>query len=322
MSRSFPSVARVSRACGIALAIAAASVAYAEPARADTSDQVNTLFKRGVDFYKEADFRAALVEFKRAYDASNHDYRVLYNIAQCEYQLTNYVGALSSFERFLADGGAQVKDERRGEVLTEIAKLKGRVGLLTVKVEPAGAKVTVDGEAVTKTDGIKLNPGGHKVEVTESGYDRANETVEIGGGDVKTVEVKLKPGSSPAPARGTAPEVERNWTPPVVAFAVAGGLAVGTVVFGILTTGKESSLAEAKAKPDADPANLKSLDSNVGTFAIVTDIFLGATIVAAGVGTYLTIRTLTDGPEKGSGTAKSSLKLVPSLGGGVLMGSF
>jgi len=297
------------------------SVAYAAPARADTSDQVNALFKKGVDFYKEADFRAALVEFKRAYEASNHDYRVLYNIAQCEYQLTNYVGALSSFEKFLSDGGAQVKDERRGEVLSEIAKLKGRVGVLTVRVEPAGAKVTIDGEAVPKPgEAVKLNPGSHKVEATESGFERATESVEIGGGDVRTLEVKLKPSQAAPPPSTTGDE--RNWTPPIVAFAITGGLVVGTVVFGVVTSGKESDLAAAKAVVNPDPANLKSLDSSVGTFAIVTDVFLGASVVAAGVSTYLTIRTLMDGPEKGTGAAKASVRLVPSLGGGALVGSF
>lgn len=330
MSRTSPSRARVVRACGLALALSAATLAtlgYAPPAHAETSDQVNALFKRGVDFYKEADFRAALVEFKRAYEASNHDYRVLYNIAQCEYQLTNYVGALGAFEKFLSDGGAQVKEDRKSEVVGEIQRLKGRVGLLTVRVEPAGAKIVVDGEPVAKpNEPVKLNPGSHKVEISENGYERAYESVEVGGGDVRTVDVKLKPStsSSPKPGGGTEPEASRDWTPPIVAFAVAGGLAVGTVIFGVVTTGKEGELKDAKALPDPDPANLKSLDSSVGTMAIVTDVFLGATIVAAGIGTYLTIRTLTSGPDKGTASAKNkpSVRLLPSLGGGVLSGTF
>lgn len=323
----FPVFARAQARC-VALTIFAAVAAssVSTPARAETSDQVNALFKKGVDFYKEADFRAALVEFKRAYDVSNHDYRVLYNVAQCEYQLTNYVGALNAFEKYLADGGSQIKDEKRGEVLSEIAKLKGRVGLVTFKVEPTTAKLTVDGDVAKVGDAVKLNPGSHRVEASEAGFERTSESVEVGSGDVRTVEIKLKKAASSGPAPAGATDTGPSWTGPIVGFAVTGGLAIGTVVFGVLASGKSSDLADAKKLPNPSPATLKSLDGDVGTFALVTDVFLGATVVAAGISTYLTIRTLSDspsGPErKSDGTAKASVRLVPTLGGGLLVGSF
>ena len=330
MSRSVPSVERVApaRKFGAAMALLAALAAtgMAPTAHAESSDQVNALFKKGVEAYKEADFRAALVEFRRAYEASSHDYRVLYNIAQCEYQLTNYVGALNAFEKYLADGGSQVKDEKRGEVLGEIAKLKGRIGIVTVRVDPAAAKITVDGEAGAKPgESIKLNPGSHKIEASEAGFERATETVDVGGGDVRTVDIKLKAASSVAPPP-VAGEETRSWTAPIVGFAITGGLAVGTVVFGILASGKESDLANAKKVPNPSPANLKSLDSSLGTFAIVTDVFLASTVVAAGISTYLTIRTLNEGPSKPEGGASAArgarIRFVPTLGGGQLVGSF
>lgn len=313
MRFSFPPALRT---CGAALAVfALTAVTFPTPAHAETSEQVNALFKKGVEYYKEADFRAAVVEFKRAYDVSNHDYRVLYNVAQCEYQLTNYVGALTAFEKYLADGGSQIKEDKRGEVLSEIAKLKGRIGLVTVKSEPSTAKVTVDGEVAKAGEAVKLNPGSHKIEASAPGFERTLETVEIGSGDVRTVDIKLKATPLAPPP---AVSVERSWTAPMVGFGVTGGLAVGTVVFGILASSKSGDLAEAKKLANQDPANLKSMDSSVGTFALVTDIFLGATIVAAGVSTYLTIRTLGE-PE---GTAKANVRFVPTLGGGQLVGSF
>ena len=292
------------------------------PASADTSPQVDALFKRGVEFYKEADFRAAVVEFKRAYEVSNKDYRVLYNIAQCEYQLTNYVGAFNAFEKYLADGGDKVKEDKRAEVSAELAKLKSRLGIVTLKVEPSGAQVTVDGDVVGKaplSEPVKLNPGSHKVEVTASGYERTLESVEVGGGDVRTVDVKLKPTPiAPPPPTG---EGEKSWTAAGIGWGVTGGLLAGTVVFGVVAQGKESSLADAKKLPNPDAANLKALDSKVGTFALVTDIFLGATIVAAGVSTYLTIRTAAGGGEA-KDTAKTGVRFVPTFGGGALVGSF
>lgn len=292
-------------------------------ASAETSPQVDALFKRGVEFYKEADFRAAVVEFKRAYEVSNKDYRILYNIAQCEYQLTNYVGAYNAFEKYLADGGEKVKEDKRSEVTSELAKLKSRIGIVTVKVDPPGAQVTVDGDAIGKaplSEAVKLNPGSHKVEVTASGYERTLESVEVGSGDVRTVEVKLKPTpiAPPPPSTGGT---DKDWTAPAVGWGITGGLLAGTIVFGLVAKGKETDLADAKALPNADAANLKSLDGKVGTFALVTDVFLGATIVAAGVSTYLTIRTATGGGETKE-TAKAGVRFVPTFGGGALVGSF
>jgi hypothetical protein len=317
----------LARSCAVSLVLSTASFASVsalteQPARAETSPQVDALFKRGVEFYKEADFRAAVVEFKRAYEVSNKDYRVLYNIAQCEYQLTNYVGALNAFEKYLADGGEKIKEDKRSEVNAEIGKLKARIGTVTVKVEPAGAQVVVDGDVMGKaplSEPVKLNPGSHKVEVTASGYERALESVEIGSGDVRSLDVKLKPTPiAPPPPTGDG---EKNWTAPAVGWGVTGGLLAGTIVFGIVAKGKESALADAKALPNQDAATLKSLDSKVGTFALVTDIFLGATIVAAGVSTYLTIRTATGGGET-KDAAKTGVRFVPTLGGGALVGSF
>ncbi len=291
-------------------------------ARAETSAEVNALFKRGVDSYKEADFRAAAVEFRRAYEASHHDYRVLYNIAQCEYQLTNYVGALAAFERYLADGGAQVKDDKRTEVLGEIAKLKTRVAVLTLKVTPATAQVSLDGEVVKPGESVKLNPGPHKLEATASGFERSLETIEVAGGDARAVTIALKAAATAPPI--APPPVELapppSWTAPVVGYVLTGACVGATVAFGLVAKGKESELRDAKATPTADPARLKTLDGQVGTFALVSDIFLGASVVAAGVSTYLTVRTLSS--ERAAKPRPASVRLTPTFGGALLVGSF
>jgi len=50
-------------------------------------------FQRGVTLYNETDYRAALVEFRRAYDLAPNA-AVLYNIGETEYQLRDYASAL------------------------------------------------------------------------------------------------------------------------------------------------------------------------------------------------------------------------------------
>ncbi len=324
-ARPLHAVARVALAGLVVVAAASASA----PARAETSAEVNAIFKRGVEAYKEADFRAAAAEFRRAYEASQHDYRVLYNIAQCEYQLTNYVGALAAFERYLADGGAKVKDDKRAEVAGEIAKLKARVATLTVELTPPTAQLSIDGEAVSADAPIKLNPGAHKLEATAPGFQRGLAQVDVTGGDTRTITLALVAVPPPKPVVVIAPPREQprpvSWTAPAVGYAVTGGLAAGTIVFAVLTQGKATDLANEKKLATADPARLKSLDSSVGTSALVTDIFLGATAVAAGVSVYLTVRALGAAePRKTGRTAPPApaVRVAPTLGGAMLTGTF
>lgn len=315
------------RHLALAALVAVATATACPPAHAETSAEVNALFKRGVEAYKEADFRSAAAEFRRAYEVS-HDYRVLYNIAQCEYQLTNYVGALAAFERYLADGREALRADKRAEVVAEITKLKARIAALTVQLTPATAQLSLDGEAVNVDGPIPLNPGRHKLEATAPGFQRGFLQVDVTGGETRAVTLALVAVPPPAPPvvhePPRKPPRTTSWTAPVVGYAITGGLAAGAVVFALVTQGKASDLAEEKKLATADPARLASLDSGVGTSALVTDIFLGATAVAAGVSVYLTVRALGAAkPTKvGQALPAPALRLAPTLGGGVLTGTF
>src|SRR5205823_3161495 len=77
----------------------------ATPAFAQNNmDEGRKHFQAGVQFYKEGDFRAALIEFKRAYESAPN-YKVLYNLGQTNLELQDYAQALTSFQKYLTDGG-------------------------------------------------------------------------------------------------------------------------------------------------------------------------------------------------------------------------
>ena len=57
---------------------AAAPVRFARADDATTQAEARAHFSRGVEFYKEGDYRTALIEFKRAYEVLPN-YKVLYN---------------------------------------------------------------------------------------------------------------------------------------------------------------------------------------------------------------------------------------------------
>src|SRR5262249_58761964 len=101
------------------------------PPAARPPGEADAHFRRGIELYKEGDFPAALIEFRRAYEIDPR-YQALYNIGETYFQLNDYANALKTLEKYLHDGGAQVSAGRREEVQKEIEKLRTRVGQLEV----------------------------------------------------------------------------------------------------------------------------------------------------------------------------------------------
>jgi len=108
-----------------------ATTAHAQDANVQKEAGVH--FQRAVQLYSEADYRAALVEFKRAYELAPN-VTVLYNLGETYYQLQQYAEALTTFERFLAEGGTQHKQE----VENAVSVLKTRVGKLDITTPSPG----------------------------------------------------------------------------------------------------------------------------------------------------------------------------------------
>src|SRR5690349_16550442 len=95
----------------VAVAVFGATLATPLPARADT-EEAKSHFQRAVELFHEADFRAALIEFQRAYDAAPN-YKVLYNLGQTSLELQDYAGALKAFRGYLDGGGREIPAARR-----------------------------------------------------------------------------------------------------------------------------------------------------------------------------------------------------------------
>src|ERR1017187_1031885 len=83
-------------------------------------------FQRAVELYREGSYEGALAEFSKAYQVSP-SYLVLYNIAQTQYALHDFVGAYKSLMQYLAEGGAGIPGDRRAQVDEMTAKLVGRI---------------------------------------------------------------------------------------------------------------------------------------------------------------------------------------------------
>src|SRR6266478_574081 len=109
----------------------------------DRKTEARTHFDQGVLLFRDGDFQAAAIEFRRAYDAEPN-YRVLYNIGQACNEAKDYACALTSFTSYLDQGGGEVQSARRAQLEQQIEKLRVRTGRLMVSSNVDGAAVLVD----------------------------------------------------------------------------------------------------------------------------------------------------------------------------------
>jgi len=291
---------RTHRALALLLTLAVSTTAYAQK-----TDEARSRFVRGVDLFKDNDYRAALIEFKRAYELAPN-YKVLYNLGQTSLELQDYASALKEFEQYLREGGKDVSTKRRADVEAELSKLRTRVAKITVEVNVEGAEVSIDDIVVGKTplpEPLTVSAGRRKISVSKSGLATATRTIDLAGGDAQKVPLELVEPQPTTVLTTTNPttgntetttvtsrqplKVEtvktKNMTPVWIGLGVTGGLAVGTVVVGVIALGAKSTF---DTRVDALGQTSQSIDdarTRTRTFALVTDVFGGATIVAGAV---------------------------------------
>jgi hypothetical protein len=255
-------------------------------------DESKTRFQRGVELFKEADFRSALVEFRRAYEI-NRNYKVLYNIGQTEYELQDYAAALRSFERYLQGGGAEIDPSRRAQVEDDLKKLAARVAKITIKSNAADAEVLVDDLVVGKTplsEPVLVSIGRRKITLQKGGAVSAPRFVDLAGGDNLAVAVELAEPVAQRPGP-TAPPVTTPVEPPPspsrtglwIGVGVTSALVVGTVITGVLAIGAHDDAETKLGTFGAKASDIADARSKTKTLALVTDILGGASIAMAGV---------------------------------------
>src|SRR3954467_9386089 len=80
-----------------------------------SSDSAAARFQTAVELYHEGNYAGALAEFKKAYQIAP-SYRVLFNIAQAQYALGDFVSAHKSLSQYRTEGGDAIPAERAAQV--------------------------------------------------------------------------------------------------------------------------------------------------------------------------------------------------------------
>lgn len=286
-------------------------------AQGDPVAQGKARFNNAVALFREGDYRAALVEFRRAYELS-HNYRVLYNIGQAEFELQDYAGALRSFQRYLAEGGPEVEADRRAAVEADIKRLSARVARLTLKVNVAGAEVLVD-DVPAGTSPLKeplmVSAGRRKITVSRGDVPTFTRVLDLAGGDTTTLTVDLAlpaaaPAPSGAPLASSSSSIPAPPPPPPpsrtgfwVSLTATSVLAIGATTTGILALRAHSDADKKLGQRGASASAIESAQGRTSALALTTDI-LGGAAIAMGVVT-LVLGTSADSTKEKPGAALS-----------------
>jgi hypothetical protein len=254
-------------------------------------------FGHGVKLSEDGDWRAALIEFERAY-AIAPNFRVLFDIGQCRYQLHDYPGALTAFQKYKSEGGDAVPPDRRAQLDADIDLLKGRVATLRVVVATTDAQVTLDDANIGTTplsSPVAVSAGRHKLVLRKAGKTDAERTFDIAGEETLDIKLDFRESSNETePA-----SVGRSIAPAVVGFSVAAaGIAVGSV-FGLLAMSDKSDLDRACNGKSCPPSSQSTFDDGRRD-GLVSTIGFAAAIAGAGAGAAYLLFTTPKSPEAAS----------------------
>ncbi len=274
-------------------------------------------FERAVALYAEADYRGALVEFKRAFAIAPNT-AVLYNVGEAEYQLKDYASALKTFERFLAD--ADPADSRRPGIMANLEMLRARVGRLRIITVPSGADVTLDDESVGKTpfaSELLVSIGHRKIVASAAGHSPVTRYVDVAADDNVAVALQL-PGGAPEPNPSTPETVAAAGGSSAsgggaklraLGWVATTGLTAGAVTFGLLAMKASNDLKAARNAFPTSSATLIRDGNMTTTYAVLCDSLAAAAIVVGGITLY---STLSSPVARASTAANVRLELGPS----------
>jgi len=288
-------------------------------------DTARSHFKAGVDYYKDGDLSAALVEFKRSYAAVSN-YRILYNIGQVCRELRDYTEAERYFQQYLKQGGSEIDDERKIEVENELMRLKSRISAVILSADPPDAEFFVDDVSVGKgplLDAVRVSAGTRRVAATAPGRTRVTKVIDAVGGETASVNLELPLIVAPQD-RPQAPVQAKSGggvSPALLLGIGTGVLAVGTGVMAYLTHTKESDYHDELRKVTTE-AKVDSLRSDLKQFAAITDVLLIATVVTGGATVLTMLLSGESKPQAHPEKADAGMRLALSPGALQLSGQF
>lgn len=304
----------------IAVALSTAFVApdYASAQQAEAREA----FQRGVELYSAEQYQEALDAFGEAYRIAPHP-SVRVNIANCYDQLGDPVNALRHFERFLEESAA-IDPMQRADIEAAIRRLETQVGELVLEVTPEGTTIEFDdGTQLTAPilETVRIRAGERTLTFTSPLGETRQEMVDVAAQRESVVRISFADsdvvsadGSGNVGGGDTTLDEEEEdessrsskWVTPLIISSAA------TVAFGATATGFGISALRAESEFDDALATVQSPNSTPMEVAqarqdgesardlanrnkVISDIFLGATVVSGVLAvTFLVLHLTSD----------------------------
>jgi hypothetical protein len=312
---------------GLLCVLLSTAPAWAEPSEADRAT-ARALALEGNSALKSKDYATAADRFARA-DALVHAPTLVVDWARALQGLGRYVEAHEKYELVLREGvdSSAPKSWQRAleEAKKELDALKPRLGWVTVVLrEPSDAAVRIDGALVPPAAvGVKraADPGFPEVTVSAPGYAPFKQTLTVGPGEEKSIEVSLRK-LPPAPSANKPPiddayrprqKNEARRTLAYVALGVGGaGLAAwGTT--GVLFLHKRSQLKD-DCLADKCPPSQETRIERQNLFGTLAAVSFGVGVAGVGTGIALLLTEPKSRPE----TPSAKLTVRPLIGLGAI----
>ncbi|MDJ0764770.1 MAG: hypothetical protein QNJ97_17450 [Myxococcota bacterium] len=170
------------------------------------------LFDEGVAALDRADYETAVTAFEEAYKTIPH-WAVLAHIGSCYAKLSRPVESIQALERFLAEGGEDIRPDERDIAIRLLEEQKKKVGILHLVVKPNGTQARIDGESVgyAPFKKIPLSVGPHRISIAH-GDKTMEKDVYINPGEEVTVRYPKQEEAPAAPA--VAPPIKEPTSTP------------------------------------------------------------------------------------------------------------
>ncbi|MBN2718881.1 MAG: hypothetical protein JXX14_23750 [Deltaproteobacteria bacterium] len=264
------------------------------------------LFNQGISLFENGSYDAAAKAFVAAHE-TKPTWKILFNIAQAYAAAKKYGLALDYFEKYLAQGGDDIPQDRMTEIIGEVDRLRKMVGVISVSA-PEGTELLIDGESrgtVPLPGNTRVAMGEHTFVLTKDGEILASRRLVITGSMVTAISVDDESeldGADPAEpvvetdadAFGTGPSSEEPGLPPLrkrklmfiggIVSAALGAAGIGLGTAFLIKGGNDNDALKA-AEAEYSASNYTSVAAYDKASAADEDLRLDRTMVIVGFAT-------------------------------------
>ncbi len=199
--------------------------------------EAEALFTQGIALSDEQKWAEALEAFRRS-DELRPSLSARFNMAAAQRSMGRYVESKRTLEGILRDGPTwtpPMKAALRGDAEALLAEVGPKVVIVSLRVSPASAAVSVDGSPATRTaDGkLELDPGKHVFVVRADGHETTTvaRTLSASDKEVSLTAPAVKLLAPPPPPDGGVATKWWFWTiTGVVVLGAAGGVTAGVLL--------------------------------------------------------------------------------------------